>query len=346
MSDVPVLSVGADPSNDRDAVERAASILRAGGLVAVPTETVYGLAARADDGAAVARIYSAKGRPAHNPLIVHVASLDEARALATEWPGSAQALAEALWPGPLTLVVRRRGDSLAAVSAGRDTIAVRVPDHPVLLEVLRGTGLPLAAPSANRSNHISPTRAEHVLTSLEGKIDLVLDGGPCSVGIESSVVDVTGPTPRLLRPGGTPVDELRRIAPDLTLAASVDVSRDRGNLSPGLGRRHYSPTAPMRLVALRELAIEADRLSGAIGLLTLQPLTSPPSRIAWSRALGTSPEGYAAQLYDALHDADASGLDHILVELPPTDSSWSAIHDRLERAATSDEDRTRDAGGA
>ncbi|MHC4894426.1 MAG: L-threonylcarbamoyladenylate synthase, partial [Planctomycetota bacterium] len=257
MSDVPVLSVGADPSNDRDAVERAASILRAGGLVAVPTETVYGLAARADDGAAVARIYSAKGRPAHNPLIVHVASLDEARALATEWPGSAQALAEALWPGPLTLVVRRRGDSLAAVSAGRDTIAVRVPDHPVLLEVL-------------------------VLTSLEGKIDLVLDGGPCSVGIESSVVDVTGPTPRLLRPGGTPVDELRRIAPDLTLADPIQASRDRGHLSPGLGRRHYSPTAPMRLVALRELAIEADRLSGAIGLLTLQPLTSPPSRIAWS----------------------------------------------------------------
>jgi L-threonylcarbamoyladenylate synthase len=314
---------------DRVAIEAAARALECGGLVAVPTETVYGLAARADDPGAVERIYAAKGRPAHNPLIVHVGSVDAARALAATWPAAAEQLVRALWPGPLTLVVERADDRLACVSAGRSTIAVRVPGHAVLLALLERCGLPLAAPSANRSNTVSPTRAEHVLESLGERVDLILDGGACAVGIESSVVDVTVDPPRLLRPGGSPIARLRELVPTLdTRPPRADAAE--GHASPGLDRRHYAPRARVVLAARGELVAARRDAPEPTGLLTLEPADLEAH---FSRALGSDPSAYARDLFDALHAADRAGCAALIVELPPDHESWSAVHDRLTRAA-------------
>ncbi|MEO0650942.1 MAG: L-threonylcarbamoyladenylate synthase [Planctomycetota bacterium] len=325
-----VLPALVDGHVDPQAIERAAECLTAGGLVAVPTETVYGLAARADDPRAVERIYTAKGRPAHNPLIVHLPGVEQARSIAAEWSDAAAALARAFWPGPLTLVVPRADPALASVSAGRASIALRVPDHPVLLAVLESCGLPLAAPSANRSNAVSPTRAEHVVASLGANVDLVLDAGPCRVGIESSVVDVTGDPPRLLRPGGLSLERLREAAPTLTAVADPR-STLGGHAAPGLDSKHYAPRARLHLMTRAELeGLCMTPAPGHVrGLLTLEPLAS---QMAWSRALGSDPAHYASQLYAALHDADAADCGDLFVESPPSDSRWMAVADRLRRA--------------
>lgn len=311
------------------ALDDAADRLGRGQLVAVPTETVYGLAARADDPAAVARIYDAKGRPTHNPLIVHVASRDAARAIAARWPDAAERLARALWPGPLTLVVERGDERLASVSAGRATIAVRVPAHPVMHALLERCAFPLAAPSANRSTSVSPTRAEHVAASLGERVDLILDGGPCDVGIESSVVDVTVDPPRLLRPGGTPIARLRELVPDLDVTP-VDADAAAGHASPGLDRRHYAPDARVVIVARTEIAATVSEAAAPVGLLTLASHDAP---VDWSLALGDDPTAYARGLFDALHAADRAGCATLVVECPPADEAWAAVHDRLARAA-------------
>lgn len=295
------------PAN-ADGVKVAARMIRAGQCVAVPTETVYGLAADATDALAVARVYTAKGRPQFNPLIVHVPDLDAARALAL-FPSAAEALASANWPGPLTLVLPLRpGCGIAnLVTSGLPTVAIRVPAHPAMQALLRAAGRPLAAPSANASGTISPTRASHVLRSLGGRIPLILDGGPCSQGIESTIVaiDADG-TLRLLRPG--PIDLGLEPSP----AGPIE--------APGQLASHYAPTKPLRLDAKaaepNEWLIGFGDVAGSVSLSPTGDLTEA-----------------AARLFDALHEADASDCDRIAVAPIPDEGLGLAINDRLRRAA-------------
>ncbi len=314
-------------------IAQAAAVLRARGLVAFPTETVYGLGANALDAAAVGRIFAAKGRPAHNPVIVHVAGAADVEQVAADWPASAARLAERFWPGPLTLVLPRKPTGPAAVTAGGPTVAVRVPAHPVALVLLRAAGVPVAAPSANRSSHLSPTQAAHVLRDLEGRIDLVLDGGPCPGGIESTVLDLTTRPPRLLRPGLVTQPELEAVLG----TAVLPVKKTEGGPlpSPGLLSRHYAPRTPLECAAnggrarVAELCQEGRR----VGWLTYGPSPDvPPGAVV--RVLPSDPGGYAAGVYAALHELDTAGLECIVVALPPDAVEWQAIRDRLRRASS------------
>jgi L-threonylcarbamoyladenylate synthase len=297
------------------ALAEAARILRGGGLVAFPTETVYGLGANALDALAVERIFTAKGRPADNPVIVHVADEAAARGLARRWPEAAVRLARAHWPGPLTLVVERVVSIPDVVTGGGDTVGLRVPDHPVALALLRTAAVPIAAPSANRSESISPTTARHVAVSLGPWVEdlLVLDGGPCDVGIESTVVDVTGDGPRVLRPGMLRLDgaEASRAEASGAPEASARVAR-----SPGQRLRHYAPSKPLRLVGSAEL--ERTRTRGDAVL-----------------RLPDEPDRAAALLYAELRRLEADpDVARILVVRPPDACEWDAILDRLRRAAS------------
>lgn len=294
----------ADPTSpDPSAVARAAGVLRAGRLVAFPTETVYGLGANALDPAAVRAIFEAKGRPSSNPLIVHVADPVQPANVAAEWPEAAARLAAEFWPGPLTIVVPKAADVPDEVTAGGPTVAVRCPAHPVARALIAAAGVPVAAPSANRSTELSPTRAEHVLKGLGGRIDLILDGGPCPGGIESTVVDVTGPVVRLLRPGLITVPMLEAVVGTVEVGAKADgVAR-----SPGQMERHYSPRTPVVLAGAGK-----------------RPVT-------WE--LPADPEVAAAVLYERLHELDARGYDVIVIEMPPDTPEWAAVRDRLTRAA-------------
>src|SRR5690242_6187855 len=233
---------------DAAALARAAAVLRGGGLVAFPTETVYGLGANALDPAAVARIFAAKGRPATNPLIVHVAEAAEAVRVAAAWPEAAARLAERFWPGPLTLVLPRRDTVPDAVTAGGPTVAVRVPAHPVARALIRAAGVPVAAPSANRSTQVSPTRAAHVLTGLDGRIDLLLDGGPTAGGLESTVLAVTASPPRLLRRGLVRPGEIEAVVGALARSGPVAAATGQVLPSPGMLGRHYAPRAVLQCV--------------------------------------------------------------------------------------------------
>ncbi len=319
-----------------EAIGRAAAVLRAGGLVAFPTETVYGLGANALDPAAVARIFTAKGRPANNPLIVHLPTADSVQQVAESWPETAQRLAARFWPGPLTLVLPRRARLPATVTGGGPTVAVRVPAHPVALALLRAADLPVAAPSANRSEQVSPTCAEHVLRSLGGRIDLILDGGPAWGGLESTVLDVTCTPPRLLRPGLVAPNEIEAVIGPIARAATADVPAGAALASPGMQRRHYAPRAPLECcdgteVQRRLEALQQER--SVIGWLPLrQPAASLPARIVVV-PMPAEPAAYAAQLYAVLHRLDAAGVERILVELPPDTQEWLAIRDRLRRAS-------------
>lgn len=322
---------------DPAVIRRAAGVLRAGGLVALPTETVYGLGANALDPAAVARIFAAKGRPAANPVIVHVADVAQARAVAAGWPDVAAELTARFWPGPLTVVVPRGAGVPDAVTAGGPTVAVRCPAHPVARDLIRAAGVPVAAPSANRSTELSPTRAEHVLKGLDGRIDLVLDGGPCPGGIESTVVDVTGGVVRLLRPGLVTVPMLEAVVGRVEVgAAAGSVAR-----SPGLMAKHYSPRTPVRLlethVQPEALLREDDDANRLIGWLLLEYVGDEPGTQRTGRITGVrmprDPVAYAARLYDALHELDRSHLDVIYADLPPDTPEWAAVRDRLLRAA-------------
>jgi L-threonylcarbamoyladenylate synthase len=325
-----------DASNpDMGPIRRAAAVIRAGGLVAFPTETVYGLGANALDAAAVARIFEAKGRPATNPVIVHVLDAPEARNVASNWPETASKLAGRFWPGPLTLVVPKSETVPPIVTAGGETVAVRCPNHPVARALIREAGVPIAAPSANRSTELSPTRAEHVLKGLNGRIDLLLDGGPCSGGIESTVVDLTGDVPRVLRPGLITVPMLEEVCGRVEVGAKDEgVSR-----SPGQMAKHYSPRAEVWLCdgfAELEDAAEwsfVDRCRAGVIEWNGNPLARRTSEWVIWRSLPSDPREYAARLYDTLHELDQQGVTRILVEMPPDTPEWAAVRDRLARAA-------------
>ncbi|HEX6369984.1 MAG TPA: L-threonylcarbamoyladenylate synthase [Longimicrobium sp.] len=327
-----------DPAHpDPAALRRAAGVLRGGGLVAFPTETVYGLGAHALDPAAVHRIYEAKGRPAYNPLIVHLADAAAARALASAWPEEARRLAAAFWPGPLTLVLPKHDSIPDSVTAGLPSVALRVPAHPVAHALLREAGIPVAAPSANRSTGVSPTTAQHVAASLGGRVDVIVDGGPCPVGIESTVLSLAGPVPTLLRPGTISVDDLRPVIGEVALpSAATDATAARP--SPGMLDRHYAPRAAVRIVPRQErervLADAARRVDEGkrVGALLLEDAGDP--RIAPAVRMPDDPAGYAARLYAALHELDDAGCDVILIDPPPDAPAWAGVRDRLRRATT------------
>jgi L-threonylcarbamoyladenylate synthase len=312
------------------AVARAARLLAAGGLVAFPTETVYGLGADATNGEAVARLYDAKGRPKFNPLIAHVADAEAARRLA-RFEAAAERLAAAFWPGPLTLVLPRRADCPVAelATAGLDTIAVRVPAHQVARDILTAFGRPVVAPSANRSGHVSPTTAQHVLADLRGRIELIVDGGPAPMGLESTIVACLG-EPVLLRPGALPRAEIERVIPlaEPSPSAALAGSEDDVPLAPGQLASHYAPRARLRLDARRVNASEA--------LLAFGP-TPPQGAAQAAMALNLSTSGNlieaAANLFSHLRALDASGAAAIAVMPVPHEGLGEAINDRLERAA-------------
>ena len=309
-------------------IAAAARRLRAGDLVAFATETVYGLGADARNADAVAKIYAAKGRPAWNPLIVHVEGIEAAREL-VEWDARAQKLAEAFWPGPLTLVLPGKGAVCAAVSAGLSTVAVRMPAHPVALELLGAAQMPLAAPSANASMSVSPTLAVHVGQGL-GEEVWVLDGGACGVGLESTVLDLSGARPAILRPGALGASDL---APLVGILEQSEAPADEApRASPGQMKRHYAPRAPLRLFSsLTEAHFYAVSLGTGkrLGVLALEPTTLAAREIV----LPAEPALYARALYAALHELDAAGVELILVERVPATPAWDAVRDRLQRAA-------------
>lgn len=318
---------------------QAATALLAGRLVAFPTETVYGLGANALDAVAVRKIFAAKGRVANNPIIVHVADMAAATQLVTDWPTAAQALAMQFWPGPLTLVLPKRPEIPDVVTGGGPNVGVRVPGHPVALALLRSARVPIAAPSANASLHISPTTAQHVLRSLGDRVELILDAGPCSGGLESTVVDLTASPPRVLRPGLVTLDALRAIVPEMapSSAAAGDAACTGSAALPAPGQlaRHYAPSVPLELVdAQARTVVDARLASGQrVGWLCF----GPPSGQGHPRLTIVEMPGvaaqYAARLYAALHQLDDGCVDRIVVTLPPLDEPWRAVHDRLRRAA-------------
>ena len=286
-------------------VERAAGLIRAGRLVAFPTETVYGLGANALDAAAVERIFDAKRRPRTSPLIVHVASIEKARDLSSLWPETAERLAAHYWPGPLTLVVPKQPRIPDIVTAGLPTVALRMPAHPIALELLRAAGVPIAAPSANRFTELSPTAAAHIPHELA---DYTLDGGPARVGIESTVLSLVD-APLLLRPGIIPVTELEALIGPIRQGSTP---AEGGHASPGMHARHYRPSTPMYLDTVE------------------RPGRGKLLRLGYE--MPADPAGFAAALYDTLHRLDAEHLEWIVIEPPPDTPEWAGVLDRLRRA--------------
>lgn len=322
--------VPVDPDRPDPAIlAEAAAILRAGGLVAFATETVYGLGADATNPDAVTRIFAAKGRPATNPLIVHVDRVDSARSIVASWPGRADLLAGRFWPGPLTLILPHSGQVPAIVTAGQGTVGVRVPEPLVARELIRLSGVPVAAPSANRSTGVSPTRAEHVHADLDGKLDLILDSGPTRVGIESTVLDLSGDVPRVLRPGAITADQIAAVLGEPVTSADHALDASAPMASPGQMSIHYAPRTP----AYR---VERDQLAG--GTLGAVPVVWFGPRDGGFPARPTDlihldPPGIAAnRLYQTLRDLDAGGHTHLVVVMPPDRPEWAAIRDRLRRA--------------
>jgi L-threonylcarbamoyladenylate synthase len=305
-------------------IARAARILRSGGLVAFPTETVYGLGADASSASAMAKLYAVKRRPADHPVIVHFASADAAFGWAREVPESARKLAQAFWPGPLTLVLKRSQKAQDFVTGGQDTVGLRLPSHPVARELLQLFGRGVAAPSANRFGRVSPTTAAHVRADLGADVDLVLEGGPTEVGIESTIVDLSGAAPVLLRPGRISRQELEQ-----ALGTSV---LDKGTASPrhsGGLERHYAPRTPARLVPAYDLDKEIARLKEKVAVLAF---SRPDERVEYWLRMPRDPHAYAQKLYGALRELDGAGCDEILVEAPPEAPEWAAVRDRLLRA--------------
>jgi L-threonylcarbamoyladenylate synthase len=326
----------ADPAS----IAKAAEILRSGGLVAFPTETVYGLGARADDAAAVRRIFEAKKRPPGNPLIVHVASAEAASRLALFWPEEAARLAAAFWPGPLTLVALCPPGRLPReVTAGRLTVGIRVPEHPVARALLEASGVPVAAPSANRSTSISPTTAGHVLKTLRGKVDLILDGGPTGHGIESTIVDTTASPVVVLRLGAIPLSAIQAVVPAVCRADAV-VDPSSTAPAPGMHARHYAPRAKVLLVPRAALRAEVLALRGrgeTAGILDIDaPLADGEALESLGGPLETlpaDPAGYASGLYAALHRLEDAHCGWIVIAAVPEDPAWAAVRDRLRRAS-------------
>jgi L-threonylcarbamoyladenylate synthase len=313
---------------DDPAIREAAAVLAAGGLVAFPTETVYGLGADGLNPEAVARIYAAKGRPATNPVILHVDGIASAMALASRWPAEATALAERFWPGPLTLVLPASEQVPAIVRAGGPTVALRCPAHPVAQALIKAVGRPLAAPSANRSQHLSPTLAGHVASSLGEAVDLILDGGPTEAGLESTILDLSGARLRILRPGPITPAEL------VPLLGAVDlwegaVKLGEAQAAPGMAERHYAPRARLELVA-PGTGLPAH--SGRAAYVAFGRLPSLPDSIR-GILLPLDAEAVGTRLFALLHELDDAGFDRVVMERPPEGEAWMAVRDRLRRAS-------------
>jgi len=338
VTDEQVRYLTVDPERpDAEIVRRAGDVLRRGGLVAFPTETVYGLGANALDANAVGRIFAAKGRPTYDPLIVHVLNASAARAVAREWPEAAERLAEAFWPGPLTLVVPKRPLVPDIATAGLDTVAVRVPSHPVARAILEAATVPIAAPSANRFTELSPTRAEHVARALGDRVDLIVDGGPTTVGIESTVVDLSRDDPIVLRPGTIPAPALAAAIGALDIAvADVRGGGATPRRAPGMLDRHYAPRARLELfddasrAAAAHSAATYTARGETVGALLIAPMDAP---VTHAMHMPNDPAAYARALYEALHSLDAAGCQVVLVEMPPQAPAWAGVRDRLARAA-------------
>ena len=324
------------PELFKEAVRRAAELLRAGEVVALPTETVYGLAANALDEKAVAKIFLIKGRPQFNPIIVHVAGLDMAKTCVTAFPPPAERLAKAFWPGPLTLVLPRAQAIPKIVTAGGDTVGIRWPSHPLTQAVIRQCGFPLAAPSANPSNQISPTSALHVDKHLHGKIPAIVDGGQSSVGIESAVLDLTVAPPKILRPGMIHAESFAAVCGDVQ---GPQAGSPHSELrSPGLLKKHYSPKAKLLVLNWRDdaelkrniqsLKMKAERCH--VIAHTVIPAAEPFARVC---VIPHDAEAFARAIYAELHRCDEEGAETIVVEAPPDTPEWSGISDRLRRAA-------------
>lgn len=311
---------------DAGAIARATAVLRAGGIVALPTETVYGLGADARNPAAVARVFVAKSRPTNHPLIVHLADAAQVCDWAREVPGCVRDLAKHFWPGPLTVVLKRAPGVLDAVTGGQDTVALRLPAHPVAQALLRDFGDGICAPSANRFGRISPTEARHVAEDLGAAVDFILDGGPCTVGIESTILDLSTARPRLLRPGTISADRLAALLGEKVLPPRPGAPRAPGQLAS-----HYAPRTPLQLLA-QELLHEGHPAPG-LSLAVLSP-ERPDWPCDWL-PLPTQPLDCARLLYRRLREADVLGVDAIIVEAPPARRDWEAVRDRLMRAAHS-----------
>jgi L-threonylcarbamoyladenylate synthase len=297
---------------DEEHLARAARLIRDGGLVAFPTETVYGLGANALDEEAVARVYAVKSRPFASPLIVHAADQAMARSVAVEWPSIARTLAERFWPGPLTMVLKKAAIVPSLVTAGLDTVGIRIPAHSIALELIRRAGVPIAAPSANRFSEISPTTAQHVEQSFGDEIQIILDGGPTQVGIESTVISLWREPPVILRPGMISQDDLEKVA-----GVSFELEQNLPKImeSPGLHRRHYAPRTPFYVLE------RGQKRPDGRGKVIEMP---------------TDSRGFAAALYSELRKADRERWDWIAIERPPETPEWAAILDRLRRASTSE----------
>jgi L-threonylcarbamoyladenylate synthase len=337
------------PEIDAVEIDTAARLLRAGRLVAFPTETVYGLGANALDPEAVARIYEVKGRPPTSPLIVHVSSIEMAQSLVAAWPDKADRLATRFWPGPLTLVLttaRVHGGTGAPpvqaercsvphapaipliVTAGLPTVGLRMPAHPIALALIRAAGVPLAAPSANRFTQLSPTTADHVRRSLGDDVDYILDGGPCHVGIESTVLSLVEPQPVLLRPGGISRPDIEAVIGPVARASDAPAG---AHPSPGMHARHYSPRTRLLLVTDGRVPEEGQGIY-------LQHQHPPSRREINAIEMPIPAADYGAALYDKLHEADGIECDWIAVDIPPDTPEWEAVQDRLHRAASNSGD--------
>jgi L-threonylcarbamoyladenylate synthase len=315
-------------------IREAAAVLKRGGLVAFPTETVYGLGADASNPAAVARIYRVKGRPAVHPVIVHIGDAGQLERWAREIPEAARELAARFWPGPLTLVLKRAPNVGDYLTGGKDTIGLRMPNHPVALELLRQFGgdddgrrlIGVAAPSANKFGRISPTTAEHVSNDLGDEVDLILDGGPCEIGIESTIIDLSRDRPVLLRPGRISTGDIAA-----TLGATPEPRDRSAPRAPGTLESHYAPRKPLRLVASDQWNGRAQGAWQNCAVLCFRARPVGEKSAMWIRA-SRDPQRYARDLYSNLRALDVSGCDEILVEEPPASAEWAAVRDRLVRA--------------
>lgn len=315
-----------DPS--QSVIDRAGKVLREGGLVAFPTETVYGLGANALDPSAIEAVFQAKGRPATDPLIVHVGSVEQAELLVSRWTPGAAALAKEFWPGPLTLILPKSPVVSDVITSGRPTVALRLPDHPVARSLIAAAGVPVAAPSANRFGRISPTTAAHVESELAGSYDLLLDAGPTAVGVESSVVDLSGELPVLLRPGGITLEDLRRIVPGIDHKERESNAEEEAAGAPGQFLRHYAPTTPLVLVDDGHGATDRSALVERIrsGL-------TERNVVVWVLSLPTDGREAAHELYSQLRIADESDATLILASALSETGLGRAVNDRLFRAA-------------
>ncbi len=321
-------------SDNKDGIEKAAELLRNGGIVAVPTETVYGLAASAFDEEAIKRVFLAKGRPQDNPLIVHISDMDMLSCVVSEIPPLALTLAERFWPGPLTMVLPKGDKIPLSVCAGLSTVAVRMPSNKIVNSIIKTADIPLAAPSANTSGSPSPTKASHVIGDLDGKIDAVVQSGDCAVGVESTVLTLCTNPPRLLRPGGVTAEQLSKLIPDLEIDAAVftEPEKDKPVASPGMKYKHYSPKTEIVMVETEQfVTFLKDKTS--CGALCFAEEESEISCPHISYGFRAKPETLAEGLFSALRDADGLGVGTVYAHAPEKSGVALAVYNRLIRAA-------------